>query len=38
LPYPEQAEAIRTQIESKFYNVADGLQPELQEILNQKLN
>lgn len=37
MPYPEQAEAIRSQIESKFVNVADGLEPHIVAILNTKL-
>ena len=38
LPYPEQAEILRSQIESKFYNAVDGLDPKVVEILNQKLS
>ena len=38
LPYPDQAEAIKNQIESKFYNVADGLEPQVVAILNNKLS
>lgn len=38
LPYPEQAEQLRNQIESKFYNAVDGLDPEIVNILNQKLS
>ena len=37
MPYPEQADVFRTNIESKFLNVADGLEPHIVAILNTKL-
>ena len=37
LPYPEQAATIKDQIEARFVNVADGLEPHVLEIINQKL-
>ena len=37
MPYPEQADVLRSQIESKFLNVADGLEPHIVAILNSKL-
>ena len=38
MPYTDQADAIRTQIESKFYNVSDGLEPHIVAVLNTKLS
>ena len=37
MPYPEQAESLKSQIESKFLNVADGLEPHIVAILNTKM-
>ena len=37
LPYPEQAELMKSQIETRFFSVTDGLDPAIVEILNQKI-
>ena len=34
MPYPEQADALKSQIESKLFDVTDGLEPHIVDILN----
>lgn len=37
LPYPEQADMIKNQIEAKFTDMTDGLDSTMAEIFNYKL-